>query len=46
SPQPVFRVYDTRLGGFSCPLVGSGRVPLAKKLPWAGDYERPLAQTF
>ncbi|CAN0486338.1 unnamed protein product, partial [Hapterophycus canaliculatus] len=40
------RVYDTRLGGFSVPLVGSGRIELAKKLPWGPEYEAPLAKTF
>ena len=40
------RVYDTRLGGFSRPLVGSGRVELGKKLPWGPEYEPPLAKTF
>lgn len=40
------RVFDTRLGGFSIPLVGTGRIELGKKLPWCSDYEPPLAEVF
>ncbi|CAN0235080.1 unnamed protein product, partial [Laminaria digitata] len=46
APRVKVRVYDTRLGGFSRPLVGSGRIELGKKLPWSPDYEPPLAKTF
>ncbi|CAN0111503.1 unnamed protein product [Ascophyllum nodosum] len=46
SPRVNIRVYDTRLGGFSVPLVGAGRIELEKKLPWGSDYVPPLANTF
>eukprot|EP00752_Nemacystus_decipiens_P012043 g10677.t1 len=46
APRVKIRVYDTRLGGFNVPLVGSGRIELGKKLPWSEEYEAPLAKTF
>ncbi|CBN78812.1 conserved unknown protein [Ectocarpus siliculosus] len=46
APRVKIRVYDTRLGGFNVPLVGTGRIELGKKLPWSPEYEAPLAKTF
>ncbi|CAM9243290.1 unnamed protein product, partial [Sphacelaria rigidula] len=46
APRVKIRVYDTRLGGYKTPLVGSGRIDLTDKLPWAEGYKPPLSATF
>merc|ERR1711871_1174686 len=34
APHLGIKVFDSRLGGFTTPLVGSASIPLETKLPW------------
>jgi hypothetical protein len=47
APQLGIKVFDSRLGGFTTPLVGSTSVPLAPKLPWnRGGFVAPQSHYF
>lgn len=37
-PRVNVRLFDTRLGGFSKPLVGMGSIDLSDKIPWCPNF--------
>ena len=47
SSNPIFapslnmKVYDSRLGGFSTPLLGTAAIPLENKIPGSESYQPP-----
>ncbi len=41
APSLNMKVYDSRLGGFSTPLLGTASIPLENKIPGSDSYQPP-----